>query len=309
MSEESEWQKRITGEWWGCPSTFDAEGRHVGFDQVNRSSVFEDGKTTYYMTTAFEGGSLLRPRFDVRDFEFGVIDSDENRLYLGPDFVGAGHPYGALVDANYYSPGWEADLRTMNHILPDGYRQVYSSMLMEGPVVVALFNGVYINEVGAHDDPEVRAKVDQWLEDERANGSKPHILPMKKSGRWIGDFEVYGADQQKAGDVEVEVIHTPKDLLRADQTVKITGDFEREYSFERFRNRMVHTYNGPDMYGNARGYGRALYTVQHAYADPFKVKGREFIVDDDYTMSVVWEWFDGDKRTHMVFGVLEWEAE
>ena len=32
----------------------------------------------------------------------------------------AGQPYGALVDAHYYSPAWQADLRTMVHILDDG---------------------------------------------------------------------------------------------------------------------------------------------------------------------------------------------
>ena len=35
-----------------------------------------------------------------------------------------GYPYGMLVDAHYYSPGWTSDLRTLVHILPDGKTRV-----------------------------------------------------------------------------------------------------------------------------------------------------------------------------------------
>ncbi len=42
------------------------------------------------------------------------------------------------------------------------------------------------------------------------------------------------------------------------------------------------TYEGPDVRGNARGYGRALFTSQHfTGGDVWKLKGREFLLDDD----------------------------
>ena len=44
----------------------------------------------------------------------------------GPDFMGGGHPFGALVDAHYYSNrAGRGDLRTMVHVLEDGETQVY----------------------------------------------------------------------------------------------------------------------------------------------------------------------------------------
>ena len=71
--EVSEWQERITGEWYGLPSVFDADGAHTGFNKVNRSSVFEDGVTTYYMHCNFMNTGPLRNRFEIKDFAFGEI--------------------------------------------------------------------------------------------------------------------------------------------------------------------------------------------------------------------------------------------
>ena len=49
--QPSEWQKKITGEWYGRPSVFDPDGNHVGYERVSRASVFEDGTTRYWMKT------------------------------------------------------------------------------------------------------------------------------------------------------------------------------------------------------------------------------------------------------------------
>ena len=105
MSEKtpSSWQEKIVGEWYGSPSVFNAEGDHVGYNKVNRSSVFEDGKTTYFMETSLDATGPIRSRFEARDFAFGVIDSDQDRIYMGPDFIGSGQPFGSLVCAQYYS--------------------------------------------------------------------------------------------------------------------------------------------------------------------------------------------------------------
>ena len=34
--QPSEWQKKITGEWYGRPSVFDPDGNHVGYERVSR---------------------------------------------------------------------------------------------------------------------------------------------------------------------------------------------------------------------------------------------------------------------------------
>ena len=306
-TKPSEWQQQITGVWYGQPSIFDAEGNHVGYNHVYRSSVFENGQTMYYMTTELDATGPLRYRLEARDFAFGVIDSDQNRIYLGPDFVGAGHPNGMLVDANYYSPQWTADLRTMVHILADGKTQVYSSLLYDGPTLFSVFNGIYKVAHDYEENPETRTWIDAFVKSEGKNGQKPHVLPAKKSGRWHGEMEVYDAEQTKIGINQVEMAYEPLSLLRAKMNVHLTGVMNRDFHFERSRNNNRHSYDGPDIYGNGIAYGRALYTKQHFYGEAVKIQGREFIIDDDLNMSVVWQFFDSDRRKYTSFGLLTWE--
>lgn len=307
-TQPSSWQKSIEGEWHGLPSIFDSEGNHIGYNKVYRASVFADGKTTYTMNTKIvEAAGPLVPRFEVSDiFAFGVIDSDRDRIYLGPDFIGAGHPYGALVDAHYYSPGWTGDLRTMVHILPDGQTQVYSSLIYDGPKIVTVFNGIYKVAFDYHTNPETKARIDAHCDAERINGRNPHILPSKKYGQWTGEMLVYGADQQKLGVNQVRIEYTPLDLLRAEMTVQISGVFDKTYTFRRYRNAARHAFEGPDLFGNSMGYGRALYTSQHFYGEALKIRGREFLIDDDFTLSVVWQFYKSDRKLYTTYGVLNW---
>jgi len=311
--QPSNWQKTIEGEWYGLPSVFDAEGNHIGYNKVSRASVFdpETGKTTYIMDTRLQGATgPLVARFEVSDtFAFGVIDSDRDRIYLGPDFIGAGHPYGMLVDAHYYSPLWTADLRTMVHILPDMQTQVYSSLLYDGPKICAVFNGIY---KVAHDysiNAETRTRIDAFCEMERVNGRKPHILPSKKSGEWSGQMMVYGPDQQAIGMNKVHIDYQPLDLLRSEMNVSISGVFEKKYKFNRYRRSNRHFFEGPDVFGNSFGYGRALYTSQHFYGEALKIKGREFLIDDNFTLSVVWQFYQSDRMKYTTFGVLTWSEK
>ena len=183
-SEPSEWQKKIAGEWHGRPGLFDAEGNHVGYERIARASeVLPDGTTVYWMNGTLDGSGPLRNRFQLgADFRFEVIDSDENRVYMGPDFYGTGQPYGLFVDAHYYSPGWQADLRTWNQVLPDGKTQVYSSVLHDGWSVCAVFNGLYkVVDLGANDQ-ETQGFIDAWIRDETDRAPRPHVLPTKQKG-------------------------------------------------------------------------------------------------------------------------------
>jgi hypothetical protein len=307
-NQPSNWQQSIEGEWHGMPSVFDPAGNHVGYNKVYRQSSFADGRTLYTMHTILDAHGPLRARLESTDFAFSVMDSDQDRIYLGPDFIGAGHPYGSLVDAHYYSPAWTSDLRTMVHILPDGETQVYSSLLYDGPTINAVFNGIYKVAFDYHTNPETKARIDAFVETERVNGPKPHILDMKKSGRWTGEMQVYGADQKLAGTNQVSIEYTPLTLLRAEMNVEITGVVNRSYKTHRYRNGNRHTYEGPEMFGNSISYGRALYTSQHLYGESLKIRGREFLIDDNYTMSAVWQFFQSDKLQYTTFGVLHWEA-
>ena len=189
--ETSEWQKRIEGEWHGRPGLFDAEGNHVGFERVDRASVVEDGVARYWMNTSLEARGPLRNRFELgAQFDFGIVDSDENRVYCGPDFYGTGQPYGLFVDAHYYSPGWQADLRTWNQVLPDGETQVYSSVLHDGWAVCAVFNGIYKRTFDHETNPETQKFVDDWIALETQRGSRPQVLPTKEKGAWTGELFV-----------------------------------------------------------------------------------------------------------------------
>ncbi len=310
MTEQqpSEWQKRITGEWYGAPSVFDPAGVHQGYEKVSRASVFEDGRTIYWMRTELEGGGHLRPRFELADqFEFSVQDSDSHRLYLGPDFYGAGEPFGAMVDAHYYSPAWKSDLRTMVHVLADGETQVYSSLLFEGPTLAAVFNGVYKVAFDYDSNESTRARIDEFTALEKERGPRPQVLPAKRSGAWTGTLEVYDNEQKPVGEAHVTIEHRPLDLVRSEQRVTITGAVERQWTVTRNREGNLTTFHGPDAWGNGRTYGRAMYPSYHLLGDATKIKGREFLIDPaSGELSVVWQFARGDVLDHAAFGLLTW---
>lgn len=304
----SKFQQAITGTWHGLPSVFEPDGSHVGFNKVDRESKFEDGTTTYYMRTNFQNVGPLRYRFDMgsESMAFGVIDSDQSRVYCGPDFMGSGRPYGMLVDSNYYSPGWNTDLRTLNLVLPDREIQVYSSELYEGPVMVAVFNGIYIVTQDHETNPDTQKRVDDFLESERQNAKKPFLLPVKQAGQWTGELETYDGDQQLLGQSSVTIDYTPLTLLRSRMTVKISGVINREFTFERSHSGVVHKFEGPDMWGNGRAYGRYLFSTQHFYGEANKIRARDTLIDDNFSLCAVWQFYEGNKEAFTTFGVLDW---
>lgn len=308
--EASEWQKRITGEWYGLPSVFDADGNHTGFNKVSRASVFADGKVTYWMHCDFANTGPLRNRFEIRNFEFDVDDQGSKRIYLGPDFYGAGYPFGSLVDSHYYSPAWRADLNTMNQILPDGVTQVYSSLLYEGPTIVAVFNGVYLNADDYETNPETKDWIDNHLLTERELGAWPHTLPDRVGGQWEGQCELFNANQEIVGKVNVRLRNDPIDLVRANCELEVQGAVDTSHKYIRTRsggNR--YTFDGPDVWGNAIAYGRALFTSQHRLGDGLKIKGREFLLDRQHNLAVAWKLFSGDTMTGIVFGPLTYTSD
>ncbi|GLP96410.1 hypothetical protein [Paraferrimonas sedimenticola] len=310
-NKPSNFQQAITGEWHGLPSVFDADGNHTGFNKVSRASVFEGDRTTYWMETNFMNSGELRNRFDLPNcrFEFGVIDSDQDRVYCGPDFVGAGRPFGMLVDSNYYSPGWNCDLKTVNLVLPERGIQVYSSLLYEGETLVSVFNGIYKVTQDHDTNPDTQAMISDFLDGERQRASQPFVLPVKEQGQWKGTFQVYDVNQEYVGDAEVVMDYQPTSLTTADVQVKVTGAIEKEYSYSRTRVNNSHSYSGDgkgSMYGNGRSYGRYLWSVQHLHGEAFKIRSRDAIIDDENSICSIWQIYKSGKEALTAFGVLEW---
>ncbi|MET7399301.1 hypothetical protein ABZS66_38050 [Dactylosporangium sp. NPDC005572] len=306
MSEPSGWQQRIAGEWVGRPSLFDADGTWRGYEDIRRSSVFEDGVTTYYMDGGLDGGGPLAGRFRLgAPFAFGVVDSDADRIYTGPDFHGSGQPYGSFVDAAYYGPGWQVGLNTWNQVIGDGDTQVYSSMLYQGPSVVGCFNGVYHRGLAAE-------ALAEHLAAETRNGPVPFILPTKQAGAYRGECSYWGADQKLVGPVDVAVALTPVDLLRTRLTVTWSGAVELAFDADWRRDGFRSFYEGPGAWGNAVAYGRANYASLHVAGSAVRLTSREFMIDATpgmsagSTLAVAYRVHAGMTLSGVVHGVLRW---
>ncbi|WP_436775827.1 hypothetical protein [Yinghuangia sp. YIM S09857] len=294
---------------------FDAQGTWVGFEDIRRSSVYRDGATTYYMDGALEGGGPLAGRFRLgAPFAFGVVDSDDDRLYTGPDFHGSGQPYGSFVDARYYGPGWQVGLNTWNQVLADGMTQVYSSVLYQGWTVVGCFNGLYTRTTEDEPDDRVRARVAELVAAETRRGPVPFILPTKEHGSYSGTCELWTCEQTLAGKVDVAMEIEPVDLLRTRHRVRWSGALDREFTVERRRDGTRSFLEGPDAWGSARAFGRANFPTWHFAGDATEVKGREFAVDTEPGMrgcrqlAVAYELFEGNKLRHVLHGVLTWQG-
>jgi hypothetical protein len=309
MSDKpSNWQEAITGEWHGMPSLFEADGTHVGFNKVSRASEFKDGKTTYWMQTKFDATGPLNDRFELNaKMNFGVIDSDQDRIYTGPDFIGSGRPFGLLVDSNYFSPGWNVNLRTMNHVIPELGIQCYSSQLFEADTLVGVFNGLYVVTQDHQENVETQKKVDDWLAKEKVAGKTPFNLPVKHAGKFTGEFEVYNENQELVGTNKVTIHHKPINLLHCEQTIEIEGVINKKWTYLRTRTGNHQQFHGPDIFGNGISYGRYLYSIRHIYGHAHKIWSRETIIDDDYTMVAAWQFMESQKEKYMTFGVLNWE--
>ena len=304
----SNWQQAIDGQWHGCPSLFEHDGTHVGTNKVSRASEFKDGRTTYWMETRFDATGPLMDRFEIgARMEFGVVDSDQNRIYTGPDFVGSGRPYGLLVDSRYYSPGWNVDLRTVNHVVPELGLQVYSSQLFEADTLVGVFNGLYVVTQDHDSNPDTRKMVADFLEKEKVDGKKPFNLPVKHAGVFRGEFEVYNDQQELVGHNKVTIHHRPINLLHSEQTIELEGVINRKWTSMRTRNGNSHQFHGPDIFGNGKSYGRYLYSIRHVFGEAFKLWSRETVVDDDYTMVCAWQFLESQKEQYTTFGVLRFE--
>ncbi len=109
------------------------------------------------------------------------------------------------------------------------------------------------------------------------------MLPTKEPGAWTGTFAVHDHTQAQIGETAVRIEHEPLGLRRARHRVTWDGVLSRSYSFERYRDGARVQFDGPEVFGNATAYGRALFTSQHLVeADARgveKIRGREVLLD------------------------------
>ena len=232
------------------------------------------------------GGGPLAGQFRLgAPFAFGVIDSDADRVYTGPDFFGTGQPYGAFVDAHYYGPGWQVDLNTWNQVLPDGETQVYSSMLYQGWAVVGCFNGVYTRF--DHDTDPTPAAVVAAPRRRDPRGPVPYILPTKQAGAFTRTAASCGAPTRScAATVDVEL------GARADRPAPhpAAGQLVRRRLDRRTRSSSAATATGcssraPTPGATRRRFGRASFADWHFTRRRRRSRGREFTIDAEPGMS------------------------
>lgn len=300
MNAPSNFQQRIEGEWVGRPSLFDGQGTWHGFEDIRRSSVFDDGATTYYMDGGLTGGGELAGRFALgAPFAFGVRDSDGDRVYTGPDFYGSGQPYGGFVDANYYGPGWQVSLNTWNQTIGD--TQIYSSQLFQGPALVGVFNGLYTR------DP---ALTERHLESETRCGPSVFTVPTKDKSTYAGELELWSADQKPLGGLRMELTIEPLNLLIAEHHLVMSGPIASDSRITVRRDGVRSFHEGPDVWGNGNSFGRANFVRLHT-SEGQRLIGREFMMDAEPGMgagrrlAVVYQMFDHNSLAVVMHGVLE----
>ena len=144
-------------------------------------------------------------------------------------------------------------------------------------------------------------------------GSRPQVLPTKEKGAWTGTLFVDRADQQaEPASRRSTIEHDPPSLRsRAPARSPGRGDLDRQlHASTGSATAPARMYEGPEVFGNATSYGRALFTAQHLVgADARgveKIRGREVLIDaDTRELAVVWQLFHGETTTHFVHGLAE----
>ena len=86
-------------------------------------------------------------------------------------------------------------------------------------------------------------------------------------------------------------------LLNSQQHASNRIVHRQQSTFDKWRRSFDRNRKGPDS------------SSQHHSSEAFKIKGREFIIDSDYTMAVAWKLYFGDLMTDLVFGPLRWTPD
>ena len=145
MDLAGKWHRRVEGIWHGCPSVYDASGDYKGYIQADRS-IYIDQEDNYIIQVATDVKvpGVLGNRLNTPLHVLKVKHFENKRVYEGPDFYGAGYPYGDLILGNDYCVPWASENRVTVQLLPDGKSQAYSTVLYDGHAVHSVVTGIYL---------------------------------------------------------------------------------------------------------------------------------------------------------------------
>ncbi len=300
------WHKQVAGIWHGCPGIFDAEGNSLGHVQADRSIFVEDeGQHLIKVETKVDCTGSLRSRLETPMHLLRVKHLEDKRVYEGPDFYGTGYPYGSLILGNDYCVPWHTDNRVHVQLLPGTDIQAYSNVAIEGNTVVGVITGLYQQSQDYETNPETREKIDAYRLDEIKRRHEVHLLPRSTPGTFRGKLETYTPDQKCIGETTVEWKHIPHTQYTCRQEMTLSGAYERQVNIERSRHENHHFFED-GFWGNAIGYGRALFWTGHFRGETTRLKGRDFQLDN-HSRGVVWEFFRADTLEYVMHGVLDFE--
>lgn len=316
------WHRKVEGRWFGAPSHYDARGVHSGYSQPRRTVVRDpaeaqaeglgqptaDSVLIDVPADQFLHGALQQ-RIEVGVQSAWVTQTERSRIYEGPDFFGAGYPYGSLTLGWVHFCPWKCDAKVIVQILPDQVSQVYDNVQYIGESVGTCLNGQYLLASDHDDNAETRARVEAFLDAEKAAGKTLFRHSTRREGQWSGQLQAYDERQEFMGDVEVQIDYSPLDHHRARFAVQLSGPVKLNATYTRYRHDNEFYYEGPDAYGNAVAYGRSLYLRQQLRGTGLRLVGREFLLDDAYNMAIVWELKHGHHLKHVLHGKLAWQSD
>jgi hypothetical protein len=304
------WQQRIEGVWYGMPSVFDAEGRHVGYGRFERTVALDgEGRPFFVVKPELQLEGPLRERLRSVELVLSVLDEGDRRVYVGRDFYGSGAPFGPALLGSDYLQAWNCVTGVTVQLLPGGRTQLYSLLLYEGPTLLGVLLGGYRLEYSYARSDETRAAVEAFLAAERSMGQYPFSAVSDRVGRWVGQVEAFGAAGDPLGQCELSIAQLPRGEARAEVAITASGSLSWAWRAACRREGRDYFYEGPDLYGNGAAFGRALFTTRYIRGEALKLVGREMLIDEGRTLAVVWQLLRDGRPAAVVAGTLSWNVE
>jgi hypothetical protein len=300
------WHKQVEGIWHGCPGVYDHDGQWQGYTQADRSIfIDQDGQHLIRVDTKVNCFGRLRARLETPTHLLRVKHVENKRVYEGPDFYGAGYPYGTLILGNDYCVPWSTDNRVTVQLLPGAQLQAYSNVAYEGNTLVCVISGLYRLSRDHETNADTQQLIARHREDEITRSKDVHILPRKTAGVFRGELETYTPDQKLVGMTTVNWDHMPVTQYRCVQDMKLSGAMTRSVRMERTRHENHHFFED-GLWGNGIGFGRAMFWRGNFKSETTRLVGRDFQLDDG-SLAVVWELWRADQLEHVLHGVLKFE--
>ena len=258
------WHTQVAGIWHGCPSVFDSRGQYLGYIQADRK-IFKDDNENYLIEVETEthipGPMGIRLHHPCHRLE--VSHKEQKRVYTGPDFYGAGYPYGDLILGNDYCVPWTSDNRVTVQLLPDGESQAYSTLLYQGGTLHAVVCGVYLQSLDFETNQETRQKISHHRLSEIGAGRNATKLLKERPRNLQGNCQIFDSKQNLTGSSMMQV--TMSESKESVPTLRYTleGDLNLSGTSSVQWHENNFSYHGPDFWGNGISYGRMV--LNHLY--------------------------------------------